>query len=170
MVLISTPLARITPKGLKTLVESLDDKINENILFNKSSKWFFSRIPNVREIIGKSSIESFSNYSRGVVDLDFPFDASKLKLDERFILVYGKNDFLLKLLHGTELYEKIGAEKIIILDSDHSIPTKKPKKLSEIIENFFTEEPNDFLEVMVGSILQSIESLFDFIESFLKSK
>ncbi len=170
MVLVSTPLTRITPKGLKILIESLDKKINEDEFFKRLSEWFLSIIPATKKIMKKNSLKFFTKYIKGIANLDFPFDCSKLKLDEEFILVYGKDDLFLKILHGLEIYEEIGAKKIIVLDSGHSIPTKNPKKLSEIIENFFSDKPKDIIEVIVEFISESLEKLFDFIANFLNYK
>ena len=164
MILVSTPLTRITPKGLKKLANSLDDKINDDEFFKKLSKWLLLRIPFTKDRLKKISIKSLVNYARGIVDMDFPFDCSKLKLDEEFILVYGKDDFILKLLHGLDLYEEIGAEKIIVLDSNHSIPTKNPKKLADIIENFFTERPKSSLEDFVEFSIDSLKELLEFVK------
>ncbi len=168
MVLVSTPLTRITPKGLKMLIDSLDDKINEDESFEELSKWLLSRIPFTRNQLKKISIKSLVNYVRGIVDMNFPFDCSKLKLDEKFILVYGKDDFILKVLHGLDLYEEIGAEKIIVLDSDHFIPTKNPKKLADIIENFFTERPKSSLEDFVEFGVDYLKELLEFVKKNLK--
>ena len=162
MILVSTPLTRITPKGLKKLTDSLDDKINEDELFKELSEWLFSRIPFTKDRFEKTSIKSFLNYAKGIIGMDFPFDCSKLKLDEKFILVYGKDDFILKVLHGLDLYEEIGAEKIVVLDSNHSIPTKNPKKLADIIENFFTERPKSSLEDFVEFSVDSFKELLEF--------
>ena len=65
----------------------------------------------------------------------------------------------MKILHGLDLYEEIGAEKIIVLDSNHFIPTKNPKKLADIIENFFTERPKTSLEDFVEFSIDSLKEL-----------
>jgi pimeloyl-ACP methyl ester carboxylesterase len=166
MVLVAAPLTRITPEGLRNLFEVLNEKINENKKFESFAEWFLKRIPVTENQIKKLSFHVLLKYVKGIIEQDFPFNVNKLDLKNEFMLVYGKKDSILKIIHGLDLYEEIGAEKIVIIDAGHYIPSENSNELSEIIIEFFSEKPKSDLEDIIKTSIEGVDNLLSFIKDF----
>ena len=96
-----------------------------------------SNFPDMKRGLTESPIESIALCVQDLFSASFENEIVRVNVPT--LVVYGKNDKLIKPLNGTRLYKKIPNAKIVAVEDNHFIPTNSPKMLSGIILKFLNQ-------------------------------
>ncbi len=89
-----------------------------------------------------SNMSSVARCHKDLFEHDFRNDIGKV--ENRALLIYGINDKPLLSISGTELYASFRRGKVVIIDSNHSIPVNYPSLLGNLILEFIENNKNKY--------------------------